>query len=464
MPTNSDRRTFCYLLVLVALALVSRANLLAAPVGDGQIATIDRIVAEGIDQKKVASYAVAIVKDGALVLARGYGMADLENDVPASAETVYRLGSITKQFTALAIMQLAERGKLSVDDELTKFLPDYPTAGHKVTVHHLLNHTSGIKSYTSVKSFFKLIRQDLSHDELLALFKNEPFDFEPGTKWLYDNSGYYLLGMVIEKASGQRYAEYLEEHAFRPLGMSATRYGDMRPIIRHRAMGYKVSNGQLINDDFMSMDAPGAAGALVSNVLDLIKWHQALETGNLLSSASFEAMYRPTKLADGSVRPYGYGWGLGEMNGHRKLSHGGGINGFSTMIARYPADRLAVIVLSNTAGANVGGVESRIAKLLFGVEDQPVADLPADAELVKRLVGKYQIEGAAGKIEITAEDGKFFATPDGQEKGRLKYQGNGRFVSSKDPNIRIKFMPEEGQAQGLEVEMESQKLSARRVD
>jgi D-alanyl-D-alanine carboxypeptidase len=175
-------------------------------------------------------------------------------------------------------------------------------------------------------------------------------------------------------------------------------------------------------------------------------------------------MYQPTKLADGSVRPYGYGWGLGEMNGHRKLSHGGGINGFSTMIARYPADRLAVIVLSNTAGANVGGVESRIARLLLGIEDKPIADLPADAELVKRLVGKYQLEGGAGKVEITAEDGKLYATPDGQPKDRLKYQGAGRFVSSKDPGIRVKFTPEAGLAQGLEVETEGQKLSAQRTD
>jgi CubicO group peptidase (beta-lactamase class C family) len=450
-----------YGLLLFVVLLILRAGALAAAADDTSNEAIDRIVAEGIDQKKVASYAVAVVKDGKLVLARGYGWADLENDVPATAETVYRLGSITKQFTALAIMQMAEQGKLSVDDEMTKFLPEYPTAGHKVTVHHLLNHTSGIKSYTSQKDFFKKARQDFSHDELLALFKDEPFDFEPGAKWLYNNSGYYLLGMIVEKASGQNYAAYLEDHIFRPLGMSATRYGHMRPIIRHRAMGYKNFLGQLSNDDAMSMDAPGAAGALVSNVLDLVKWIQALDEGKLLSSASYEAMYRETKLTDGSPRPYGYGWGLGEMAGHRKLSHGGGINGFSTMIARYPSDRLGVVVLSNTAGANVAAVESRTAKLLLGIEDKPIADLPTEPELLKRLVGKYQL--ANGKVEITVDDGKLYATPEGQPKDRLKYQGGGQFVASTKPDIRLTFSGEDPQAQGFEVEMEGQKLSAKRA-
>ena len=337
-----------------ARTVVARAELVPA----GAIERIDGIVREGLD-KKIASYAVAVVKDGRLVLARGYGYADLENSVPATAETVYRLGSITKQFTSMAILQLAEQGKLSVDDELTKFLPDYPLAGHKVTIHQLLNHTSGIKSYTSLRGFFKTARQDLSHEEMLALFKDEPVDFEPGAKMQYNNSGYYLLGLVIEKASGQSYAEYLSEHIFKPLGMHATRYDGLRPLIPHRAAGYKRARGEIVIDDPISMTAPFAAGALVSNVLDLIKWHQALEAGDFLSSASYEAMYRPTTLPDGKVQKYGYGWGLGDLAGHRKLSHGGGINGFSTMIARYPDDRLAVIVLANTAGAPAGGIEAQ---------------------------------------------------------------------------------------------------------
>ena len=218
------------------------------------------------------------MKDGRLVLARGYGYADLENSVPANAETVYRLGSITKQFTAMAIMQLAEQGKLSVDDELTKFLPDYPLAGHKVTVHQLLNHTSGIKSYTSTKDFFSARGRISRTTNCWRLFKDEPFDFEPGAKWRYNNSGYYLLGMIIEKASGQTYAEYLEEHIFQASGHE--RHA-LRP---YAAADSSSRHGLRYRRAAMSQRRPDQHGrarrrrALVSNVLDLIKWHQALES------------------------------------------------------------------------------------------------------------------------------------------------------------------------------------------
>jgi D-alanyl-D-alanine carboxypeptidase len=433
----------------------------AGPVPAGATDRIDAIVREGLD-KKVASFAVAVMKDGRLVLARGYGYADLENSVPATAETVYRLGSITKQFTSMAIMQLAEQGRLALDDELTEFLPDYPTQGNKVTIHHLLNHTSGIKSYTSLPGFFRTARQDLSPDDMLALFKDQPFDFEPGTKWQYNNSAYYLLGMVIEKASGQTYAEYLADHVFKPLGMHATRYGDTRPLIPHRAQGYKRARGEIVNDDPISMTAPSSAGALVSNVLDLIKWHQALEAGDFLSSPSYEAMYRPTTLADGKIQNYGYGWGLGETSGHRKLSHGGGINGFSTMIARYPDDRLAVVVLSNTAGAPAGGIEARIAKVMLGIEIRPVVDLAVDEDMLKPLVGTYELMD--GKLQITIEEGKLHFQPPGQTRDRLKYQGDHEFVASNSDDVRVKFKLVEGKVEAVEIETPSQTLSAKRVE
>jgi CubicO group peptidase (beta-lactamase class C family) len=267
--------------------------------------------------------------------------------------------------------------------------------------------------------------------------------------------------MIIEKVSGESYANYLEEHIFKPLGMSATRYGHTRPLIRHRAMGYRYMLGQLVNDDPMSMTAPGAAGALVSNVLDLVKWHQALE-GDFLTSASSEAMYRKTRLNNGNERPYGYGWGINEMAGHLKQSHGGGINGFSTMIARYPQDRLCVIVLSNTAGADTGSVESRIAKVILGVEDKPIADLPIEAELLEQLAGNYRLDDR--EVVITAEDGKLYARPDKQPLDRLKYQGQRQFVSTEDPELRITFTPAEGKAQGIDVEKNGQKQSATRAE
>lgn len=455
----------------LALALAAIcAPLPAATVPDGMIAAIDQIATEPIEQGKAASCAVGVVKDGHLVLARGYGFADLENGVPATAETVYRLGSITKQFTAMAIMQLVEEGKLSVDDELTKFLPDYPTGGRKITVRHLLNHTSGIKDYTRTRDFNLAEKQHYSHDEMLALFKDEPFDFEPGAKWGYSNSGYYLLGMIIEKTSGKKFEQFLQERIFKPLGMSSTRYGHSPTLIRHRATGYKYFFGQLTNDAPISMDRPFAAGGLVSTVLDLIKWHQALEEGALVSSASYEAMYRPAELTGGVTRPYGFGWQLGELAGHRVIRHGGGINGFSTMIARYPDERLAVIVLSNTAGPFAARTADRIARQILGIDDEqrksafdkPIVDEPLEAALAELLTGKFGLGDA--EIEVSSADGQLFAQVKGRPQDRLKYQGGRDFVHANDSGLRITFTPKEGKAEQLQLDGGEYKIRGKRLD
>jgi D-alanyl-D-alanine carboxypeptidase len=244
--------------------------------------------------------------------------------------------------------------------------------------------------------------------------------------------------------------------------MSSTRYGDTTPIIRHRAQGYRPGLFGLENDSPISMNAPGAAGALVSTVLDLIKWHQALEAGALVSAASYESLYQPTKLADGKSQPYGFGWGVNEVYGHRKLGHGGGINGFSTMIARYPDDRLAVIVLSNTAGANVGSVESRIAKVMLGIEDRPAADLPTEEALLRPLVGSYI--WLEQRVEITSQDNRLTMKLPGKQRDRLKYQGDQTFVSSDDADVRVKFTVQEGKAVEIELDVRGAKSAAKRVE
>lgn len=464
----------------IALAIIF-PPLSAAALPEGAIAAIDRIASEEIDQHKVASHAVAVVKDGQIVVARGYGFANLENQVPATAETVYRLGSITKQFTAMAIMLLVEDGKLSVDDELTKFLPDYPTGGRQITIRHLLNHTSGIKDFTRTKDFEKFARLDHTHDEMRALFQIEPLDFEPGTKWGYSNGGYYLLGMIIEKASGQKYEEFLEQRIFEPLNMSATRYGHPQQLIPHRAAGYKYFFGQLTNDDGISMDPPFAAGALVSNIIDMIKWHQALEAGALVSSKSYEEMYRPTKIANGTSRPYGYGWRVARLAGHNTIGHGGGINGFSTMISRYPDDHLAVIVLSNTAGANPGAVADRIARLILGIEekpgtkesddepgenkpaaDKPLVDELLDAALIEQLTGKYRLMDV--EVEVSSKGGQLFARLKGRTPDRLKYQGERDFVHAGDDELRITFTPKDGKADEMKLQGPRFKLGGKRLE
>src|SRR5690348_4828479 len=205
---------------------------------------VDSVATAAVAEHRTAGVSVAVVKNGRTILSKGYGFADLENDVPATPETVYRIGSVTKQFTAAAIMRLMEQGKLSLDDTLQKFLPNFPTQGNRVTVRHLLNHTSGIKSYTSLgPKWARVMRIDLATDSLVALFANEPFDFKPGDAWLYDNSGYFLLGMIIEKVSGKPYGKYLKDEIFTPLGLKSTIYCDQAPLIKHRAQGYATQPG-----------------------------------------------------------------------------------------------------------------------------------------------------------------------------------------------------------------------------
>jgi CubicO group peptidase (beta-lactamase class C family) len=250
--------------------------------------------------------AVLAVKNGKIILRKGYGMANLELGIPIKPEMVFRIGSITKQFTAVAIMKLVEEGKLSVTDDIKKYLPDYPTHGHKITIHHLLNHTSGIKSYTSMPDWPPLMRKDMTLKELIDFFKNQPMDFAPGERFLYSNSGYILLGAIIEKVSGKSYEAYMDENIFKPLNMSGSYYGSPSRIIPLRAFGYEKDKSQITNASYLSMTQPYAAGSLLSTVDDLHRWYQALEAGKVLSQKSLEQMYTPTKLNNGKTQNYGY--------------------------------------------------------------------------------------------------------------------------------------------------------------
>ena len=243
------------------------------------VAYVDSVANAAVAARRTAGVSVAVVKGGRTLLAKGYGFADLENDIPATPATVYRIGSITKQFTAAGIMRLAEQGKLSLDDTVQRFLPAFPTQGNRVTIRHLLNHTSGIRSYTSLgPKFGRVTRLDLVPDSLVALFSGEPFDFKPGDAWRYNNSGYFLLGMIIEKVSGKSYAQYVQDEFFKPLGLNSTVYCDQAPIIKRRAQGYNPRpGGGFVNAEPLSMTQPYAAGSLCSTVTDLAAW--ALEIG-----------------------------------------------------------------------------------------------------------------------------------------------------------------------------------------
>ncbi|HKQ38031.1 MAG TPA: serine hydrolase domain-containing protein [Verrucomicrobiae bacterium] len=347
---------------------------------------LDRYIESQLKQRNVPGLSLAVARDGQIERAKGYGLADVELNVPATVRTVYQWASVSKQFTAEAIMLLARDGKLRLDDPIAKHYPDAPEAWSKVTIRHLLNHTSGIKSYTSVPNFFGTIRKDYKPDELIGLVRDLPLEFEPGDKWNYNNTGYYLLGLVIEKVSGKSYGEFLAERIFKPIGMTTARVNHQFEIIPDRATGYDNRSNSLWRSEFVSPTQPFSAGALVGTVLDLVKWDAALYTDKLLPTSDRQEMWTPTKLNDGKTTPYGYGWQTGDIRGHRYVAHGGGIHGFSTYILRLLDDKLTVIVLMN-AGSSPETIARAVAGQYVNGITLATLDPKPDLkpELTKRL-------------------------------------------------------------------------------
>jgi len=338
--------------------------------------------------------AVIVTRKGETLLRRGYGLADMELKVPIQPDMVFRLGSVTKQFTAVAILMLEEQGKLSVSDPITRFLPDYPTGGQTITIEHLLTHTSGIKSYTSMPEWLSKWRTDMSLGSLVDMFKNQPMDFKPEERWLYNNSGYILLGAIIEKASGQSYEDFIEKKIFEPLGMKDSYYDRTEQIIPKRVKGYQRTANGFQNAPYLSMTQPYAAGSLASTVDDLAIWDIAVWSNKLIKKESLAKAHTPHKLADGRSTAYGYGWSLGSFEGHRTVEHGGGIHGFATYVLSMPDDGVYVAILTNgSAGPKLS--PQRLAIQVAGIAvDKPVQEPQAISltpEQLKRYAGVYSV-------------------------------------------------------------------------
>jgi D-alanyl-D-alanine carboxypeptidase len=439
-----------WLSVMVACAPAATTAPSSPPVS-GLAASLDAVLAESFPSDQPGAAAI-VVRDGVVLLRGGHGMADLEQGVPLSPEHVFRIGSITKQFTAVAILMLAEEGKLSLDDPLTRFFPDYPTGGRTVTVEHLLAHTSGIRSYTSMPEWGPTVRQDLSLDELIAVFRDQPFDFEPGELWSYNNSGYVLLGAIIERLSGMSYAEFVESRIFRPLSMTASHYGDASRIIPGRVPGYsRPGGGEWVNSEYVSMTHPHAAGALLSSVDDLARWDRAISRGELLSPASWRRAFTPIRLDDGRGTGYGAGWSIGRVGPYGTVEHGGGINGFSAYALRVPEARLFVAVLANADNplAGPGQVALRLADLaLEGALDEPaVAVAP---ERLADYVGVYRIDPAAART-ITLEDGVLYSQRTGGNRFELRPIGPDLFLFPTS-GTRLRFAREAGRVTAMVME------------
>jgi D-alanyl-D-alanine carboxypeptidase len=366
--------------LLASLTLVATTANAFAQVNEASFKKLDALFSEQVSKKKSPSYSVAVVQHGKVVYAKGFGMANLEDDVAATPSTVYRIGSITKQFTATMIMQLVKEGKLRVDDPFENILPEMPKAWAKVTVKNLLNHTSGIKSYTEIPDLFAGDAMKPTNPAgIIKTVESSPMDFEPGAKWHYNNTGYELLGMIIEKLDKRPYADSLKARILTPLGMDHTYFTSESKVVPHRAQGYSWEKITFEHAHYLNMDWPYAAGSIESTVLDLAKWDAALYGEGVLPHAMLEQMWAPTNLTNGTTQKYGFGWQVDTMNGSPIVMHGGGIHGFTTFIRRSPTVGITVIVLTNSDGAsNPEGLATEAMGIVEPSLKKPEAKVEAD--------------------------------------------------------------------------------------
>jgi CubicO group peptidase (beta-lactamase class C family) len=383
---------------------------------------MEQVVQSYVDSKQFMGAAL-VARDGKVLLSKGYGFANLEWGVANSPASKFRLGSITKQFTAACILLLEERGKLKVDDPVKKYMTDAPAAWDKVTIFNLLTHTSGIPSFTGFPDYASTEAIATTPEKLVARFRDKPLEFQPGEKWNYSNSGYVLLGYLIEKISQQTYSEFVQENIFTPLGMKDSGYDSNSAIILHRASGYTPGAKGPIHAGYIDMSIPFSAGALYSTTEDLLRWEQGLMGGKLLSAASLQKMTTPFK------NDYAFGLAVHAVNGHKVMEHGGGIEGFNTEIAYYPEDKLTVVVLANLNG----GVPEAIANALAQVAHGEKVVLPSERKVITvspailgTYVGTYQLTPDFA-IVMTLEGGQLMTQATGQSKLPLFAESETKF-------------------------------------
>jgi CubicO group peptidase (beta-lactamase class C family) len=355
---------------------------------------------------------VLIARGETLILSRGYGSANLEWDIPNTPTTKFRLGSITKQFTAACVLLLEERGKWKISDPVKKYMPDAPAAWDKITIFHLLTHTSGIPSFTGFSDYRDSEAKATTPAELVKRFRDKPLEFEPGTKWNYSNSGYVLLGYLLEKVSGQSYQEFVQQNIFTPLGMKDSGYDSNTAIIYHRASGYTPSKNGIENAGYINMTIPLSAGALYSTTEDLLKWERRLFGGKLLSQASLQEMTTSFK------QNYAFGLLVSNSNGRKKIDHNGGIEGFNTALAYWPEDQLTVVVLGNLNGNAPDQIAAQLAATIHGEKvtlssERKEITLPPD--VLANYVGTYELAPAVD-LQIMLEGNHLETQLTGQPK------------------------------------------------
>jgi CubicO group peptidase (beta-lactamase class C family) len=395
------------------------ALLLAAAGLAQDVSRLDQVVQTYVSGKTFMG-SVLVARGDQVLLSKGYGSANLEWNIPNSPATRFRLGSVTKQFTAAAILLLEERGKLKTDDPVKKFMPDAPAAWDKITIFHLLTHTSGIPNFTGFPDYPSQQPFATTPGKLVARFRDKPLDFQPGEKWSYSNSGYILLGWVLEEASGERYEKFVRENVFAPLGMKDSGYDSNSAIIPRRAAGYAPGKDGPVNAGFVHMSVPFSAGALYSTTEDLLRWEQGLFGGKLLSAASLEKMTAPVK------NNYACGVMVRMVNGHKVIEHGGGIEGFNTFLAYYPEDKLTVVALGNLNGNAPQQIATRLAAVAHGDKVAERKEIAVAPKILAQYTGTYELRPGFDMV-ITLEGGQLTSQATGQVKVPLFAESETKF-------------------------------------
>jgi CubicO group peptidase (beta-lactamase class C family) len=376
-----------------------------------------------------------VAKNGVILLNKGYGYRNATDKVANNEQTIFQLGSVTKQFTSAVILKLQEEKKLSVSDKLSKYFPGYPK-GDSITIEQLLTHTSGIYNYTNDGKFMaNEVTKSANREMMMALFKDKPLDFSPGSSWSYSNSGYSLLGYIIEAVTKKPYEQAVRKYIFTPLKMTHSGFDFTHLKSNEKAIGYfKLNDKEKVEAPIVDSSVSFSAGAIYSTIGDLYLWHKALQKNSILSREQQEKAYTPVK------NRYGYGWSIDSIEGKRRVSHGGGIHGFITTIARVPEDDICIVLLSNASNTTVGEISKSIFAILYGKEyelPKERTEIKLPEEKLKEYVGEYELNKDL-HVVISLKEGALVAIPTGQ-KTEILYAEKEDLLFVKSQDIQLEF-------------------------
>ena len=438
--------------------------LLSTQICTAQIDTASKIDAIISSNYKEATPGVSILiaKNGTAIYKKAFGKSNLELNTSMSSENVFQIGSITKQFTAVSILMLVEQGKLNLNDRIETHITDFPTRGKKITIHQLLNHTSGIKNSTPIGSNVSLSRKDMTSTELVDYIKNNPLDFKPGSQFKYSNAGYILLGRIIEITSGVSYKEFIENNIFKKLNMNSSSYGSMKNIIKNRAKGYQFENNKFVNADYLSLTLPFSAGSIMTTTDDLLLWNNALLNFSLIKKESLQKAMSPSTLNNGKKIPYGYGWRFANLNGSKVIAHTGSTKGFTSTAMFFPKENIYMVTLTNCNCKNIPDVNKSIASL-FLKKSTGDYQVKISSAILQKYIGTYEVKPSVNII-ISYKENSLFLTAPKQSKSITLFPKNEFQFFMKVAPAKITFKTNKnGVVIGLILNQSGRKISATKI-